>query len=90
MPKSIYDRGLLKPSEVAKLQRVFDRTCAVRGESPDSPEARDIALSIMALYHAGMEDETALSDALSFRRDRLTGGSDRIMPTAARNPLRTS
>jgi hypothetical protein len=74
MPKSIYDRGLLKPGEVAKLQRVFDALCATRGALPDSTEARDIALDILALHHAGMEDETALLDALSFRRERPKAG----------------
>lgn len=68
MPKSIYDRGLLKPDEVAKLQRVFDAACIARLALPDSHEARDIALDILALHHAGMEDEQALHDAISFRR----------------------
>ncbi len=70
MPRPIYDRGLLKPGEVAKLQRVFDAACAARGALPESPEARDIALDILALHHAGMEDEYDLSNALAFRRDR--------------------
>lgn len=57
MPKSIYDRGLLKPAEVAILQRVFDEACRQREAHPESPEAREIALTLLALHNAGMADE---------------------------------
>ena len=30
MPKSVYDRGLLKPADIARLQRVFDEACKRR------------------------------------------------------------
>ena len=69
MPKSVYDRGLLRPAEVARLQRVFDRACRLRGVRPESPEAREFALNILALHGAGMADETMLVDAVGFRLD---------------------
>ena len=66
MARSIYDRGLLKPFEIAKLRRVFDDACATRKTDPDSQEARDLALNILALHEAGMQDEQALRSAVSF------------------------
>ena len=54
MPKSVYDRGLLKPADIARLQRVFDEACQRRQAHPDSAEAREIALTLLALHNAGM------------------------------------
>lgn len=68
MNRTSYDRGLLKPSDVAKLQRVFDEACRNRNALPDSPEARDIALDILALHNAGMVDEEMLCSTVGFRR----------------------
>ncbi|RWE28207.1 MAG: hypothetical protein EOS78_32475 [Mesorhizobium sp.] len=68
MPKSIYDRGLLKPDEVATLQRVFDEACRRRQAHPESAEARELALTLLALYNAGMVDEAMLTEAVGFRR----------------------
>lgn len=67
MPKSVYERGLLKPHEVSRLQYVFDEACRRRGIRPDTDEAREIALNILALHDAGMEDEQQLLDAVGFR-----------------------
>lgn len=68
MPKSLYERGLLRPADVAMLQRVFDEACAMRDTLPDSEEARDIALNILALHNAGMQQEDELLSAIGFRR----------------------
>ncbi|KAA3441830.1 hypothetical protein C7I87_33710 [Mesorhizobium sp. SARCC-RB16n] len=68
MPKSIYDRGLLKPDEVATLQRVFDEACRRREAHPESAEARELALTLLALYNAGMVEEEMLTEAVGFRR----------------------
>jgi hypothetical protein len=68
MPKSVYDRGLLKPADIARLQRVFDEACRRREAHPDSAEARDIALTLLALHNAGMLEEDMLMDAVGFRR----------------------
>jgi hypothetical protein len=68
MPKSVYDRGLLKPSDIAKLQRVFDEACKRREAIPDSVEAREIALNLLALHNAGMVEEDMLMEAVGFRR----------------------
>jgi hypothetical protein len=68
MPKSIYDRGLLKPAEVATLQRVFDEACRRRETHPESAEARELALTLLALHNAGMVDEDMLMEAVGFRR----------------------
>ncbi|MFB9982356.1 hypothetical protein ACFSQQ_31745 [Mesorhizobium kowhaii] len=68
MPKSVYDRGLLKPSEVATLQRVFDEACRRREVHPESAEARELALTLFALHNAGMIDEDMLMEAVGFRR----------------------
>jgi len=68
MPKSVYDRGLLKPAEVATLQRVFDEACRRREAHPESAEAREIALTLLALHNAGMIDEDMLMEAVGFRR----------------------
>ena len=68
MSKSVYDRGLLKPSEIACLQRVFDAACDKRQALPGSEDAREIALTILALHNAGMTGEADLLDAVSFPR----------------------
>jgi hypothetical protein len=68
MSKSVYDRGLLKPGDIARLQRVFDEACLRREAQPDSPEAREIALTLLALHNAGMVDEEMLMEAVGFRR----------------------
>ena len=66
MPKSIYDRGLLRPVEIARLQRVFDETCRRREVSTVSAEAQEIARTLLVLHNAGMSDERDLLDALAF------------------------
>ncbi|MBB6409783.1 hypothetical protein [Mesorhizobium sangaii] len=68
MPKSVYDRGLLKPAEVATLQRVFDEACRRREAHPESAEARELALTLLALHNAGMVEEDMLMQAVGFRR----------------------
>ena len=68
MPKSIDERGLLRPADIAKLQRVFDEACRHRKAAPASEDAKDIALTLLALHNAGMVDETMLMDAVAFPR----------------------
>jgi len=68
MPKSIYDRGVLKPAEIAKLKRVFDEACRTGHIEPESENARDTALTILALYNAGMIDEQMLREAVCIER----------------------
>ena len=68
MPKSIYDRGLLRPHDIARLQRVFDEACRRRDVHPDSAEARELALNLLALHNAGMVDEDMLMQTVGFRR----------------------
>ncbi len=68
MPKSVYDRGLLRPADIARLQRVFDEACKRREAHPDSTEAREMALNLLALHNAGMVDEDMLMEAVGFRR----------------------
>ena len=70
MPKSVYDRGLLTPRDIARLQRVFDEACGHRHARPDSEEAKEIALTLLALHNAGMTDEAGLVDAVAFPRIR--------------------
>lgn len=68
MAKPIHNRGLLRPADMARLQRVFDATCERRSAHPDSPEAREVALTVLALHNAGMDDEQMLLDAMAFPR----------------------
>jgi hypothetical protein len=68
MTKSVYDRGLLKPADIARLQRVFDEACKRREAHPDSVEARELALTLLALHNAGMVEEEMLMEAVGFRR----------------------
>lgn len=68
MAKSIQDRGLLTPRELATLQRVFDGACEAHRVMPDSTEAGEIALTLLALHNAGMQDEGELHAAVGFRR----------------------
>jgi hypothetical protein len=68
MPKAIHDRGLLRPVDISKLQRVFDAVCRRRNVPPETPEAREIALTLLALYEGGMTDEAMLLAATAFPR----------------------
>ena len=68
MTLSIHNRGLLKPAEVARLQRVFDEACRQRAALPDLDDAHEIALTILALHNAGMTDEGMLLETVGFRR----------------------
>lgn len=73
MPKPICDRGLLTRAEVGRLQRVFDEACRRLEAAPDSAEAHEVALRLLALHNAGMVDEATLVDAASaFRPAALT------------------
>jgi hypothetical protein len=68
MPRSFDERGLLRPADVAKLQRVFDKACLSREILPDTDDAKDIALTLLALHNAGMTSEEMLIDAVAFPR----------------------
>ena len=68
MPKSVYDRGILRPADIEKLRRIFDEACQLLGADPDSGKAREIALTILALHNAGMVDEETLREAICFPR----------------------
>lgn len=68
MPKSLYERGLLRPVEIERLKRVFDRACLAREVMPESEEGKELALTILALHNAGMADEEALTSALAYQR----------------------
>ena len=68
MPKAIHDRGLLRPVDIARLQHVFDEVCRRREILPETQEAREVALTLLALYEGGMTDEAMLVSALAFRR----------------------
>jgi hypothetical protein len=67
-PIPVQERGLLKPAEIAALCRVFDEACKMRNALPDSEEAKEIALTLLALRNAGMVSEDALREAVAFRR----------------------
>lgn len=64
MQKPVNDRGLFRPSDLARLQRVFDEACRQCNVPPESPEARDMALTLLALHTAGITDEQRLVEAL--------------------------
>ena len=49
MPKPIHDRGLLRPVDVSRLQSVFDEVCSRRNIVPETEEAREVALTLLAL-----------------------------------------
>ena len=53
---------------MAKLQRVFDRSCLSREILPDTDDAKDVALTLLALYNAGMTNEEMLMEAVAFPR----------------------
>ncbi len=68
MQNPVNERGLFRPSDLARLQRVFDEACRRSDVLPDSPEARDMALSMLALYGTGMADEKLLVEAILVNR----------------------
>ncbi|PZO82438.1 MAG: hypothetical protein DI629_00600 [Mesorhizobium amorphae] len=68
MPKHVQDRGTLRPVEIGRLKRVFDRACLLRHVQPETDEAKELALQILALHNAGMVDEEMLSAAIAYSR----------------------
>jgi hypothetical protein len=66
MPKQIHNRGLLRPADMQRLQRVFDEVCRRREVLPEIPDAREIALTLLALYEGGMTGEDMLVSAMAF------------------------
>jgi len=68
MPRSLYERGLLRPDDLARLQRVFDHACVKRAIHPESENARELALTLLALHNAGMVDEEMLTAAVAYQR----------------------
>lgn len=51
-----------RPDQLAMLQRVFDRTCAVAGIEKNTPGAEGLAATLLRLFHQGIEDEKTLED----------------------------
>jgi hypothetical protein len=48
-----------------RLQRVFDEVCRRREVLPETPDAREIALTLLALYEGGMTGEDMLVSAMA-------------------------
>ncbi len=74
MPKSPYDRGLLRPVEIERLKRVFDRACSVRQVVPESEGGKELALTLLALHNAGMVDEESLNAAVAYSPPEARAG----------------
>ena len=70
MSTPIYNRGNLRPSEIGMLRRVLGAACLNRRIDSDSEEANELALTLLALFNAGMVDERSLTDAVAFRLRR--------------------
>lgn len=66
----LYDRGALRPAQLAVLERVFDDACRLHSLDRHSEEARELALRILALFNAGMVGEADLRDVIAFERER--------------------
>ena len=67
MPTPIHNRGNLKRGDIAMLRRVLEIACRNRQTEPDTEEAKELALTLLALFNAGMVDEDMLMDAVAFR-----------------------
>ncbi|AZO48911.1 RNA-binding protein [Mesorhizobium sp. M4B.F.Ca.ET.215.01.1.1] len=67
MPLSCLD-GILVPSDLELLQRVFDRLCDERRLAQKDKEQReDLAAEIVSAFRNGIADETELLRAISKR-----------------------
>lgn len=61
-----YNRGAMRPADLAMLERVFDEACRLHPLDRGSEAARELALRILALFNAGMIDEATLRSAVVF------------------------
>jgi hypothetical protein len=52
--------GVFEREHLKILQQVFDQACIDRGYSRTGPEAEELALLIVQLFHAGFESEADL------------------------------
>jgi hypothetical protein len=66
MSTPIYNRGNLRPTQIAMLRRVLEVACLNRQVDPDSDDGKELALTLLALFNAGMVDEVSLTDAVAF------------------------
>jgi hypothetical protein len=62
---------MLRPVDLAKLQRVFDEACRHCEAEPGSDEAKEIALRLLALHDAGLVEEDLLVAATAFSKASL-------------------
>ena len=69
MPMSapIHNRGNLKPADIAMLRRVLETACINRQIESGTEDAKELALTLLALFNAGMTDEDLLTTAVAFR-----------------------
>ena len=67
MSTPIHNRGSLRPTQIAMLRRVLEAACLNRQVDPDSGAGKELALTLLALFNAGMVNEGSLTDAVAFR-----------------------
>jgi hypothetical protein len=64
--------GIVRPEELALLQRVFDKACQRLKHSPNDEEADAIAVDIIGTFMSGVTDEETLLQAVTDTAIRRT------------------
>lgn len=68
MARSFFPPTIFTPDDLVIVSHVHTDVCEKRGIEPDSPEAEQIALTIIAFFQSGIKDEATLGAAMGLRK----------------------
>jgi hypothetical protein len=69
---SMFPSTILTPDDLIVVGHVHTDVCERRGVEPDSREAEEIALTIIAFFQSGIRDEATLGAAMGLRKSTFS------------------
>lgn len=73
MARSFLPPTILTPDDLITVGHVHTDVCEKRGVDPASPEAEQIALTIIAFFQSGITEEATLGAAMGLRKSAFPG-----------------
>ena len=70
MASAFFPCTTFTPEALDSLSRVHVEVCERRGIDPHSAEAEQIAMTIVAFYQSGIQDNRTLAAAMGLRQSR--------------------
>jgi hypothetical protein len=71
MASSFFPPTIFTPDDLIVVGHVHTDVCEKRGIEPDSPEAEQIAITIIAFFQSGIKDEATLGAAMGLRKSNF-------------------